>query len=172
LSDAGSVSECWVEAVAGARSDVESLLVGWFEEPARILVTRALSGLAVGESPADRLKHRVSQWVPLAVFVFSAVFHASLWIGRRADMGLYRLLGLTGGGMAAMVAMDYVFAALAPFAIGLFGAEVLLAKGLRLLAATIAAWDALRAVALLTSVPLLILGLLLTVKPFEAIRGR
>ncbi|MDR1633750.1 MAG: hypothetical protein LBS27_02250 [Bifidobacteriaceae bacterium] len=166
------LTQCWVEAAPGARASVEELLVGWFDEPTRVLVAPAVLAAAPGSGPADRLDRRLSYWAPLAVVGATGVFQAVLWLGRRADLGLYGLLGLRGGRLAVMVVTDWAFTVLAPFCAGVMAAAVVMAGRLEGLTLELAAWDCLRAAALLALAPLAVLALATMVKPFDAIRGR
>ncbi|MDR0591807.1 MAG: hypothetical protein LBG60_00830 [Bifidobacteriaceae bacterium] len=168
----GRLSECWVEAASGAREGVEALALGWFDEPVRMLVTPAMLELPLGSSPAEQLAQRFSRWIPLAAALVVTAFQTALYLARRADLGLYGLLGLRGCQLAAMVAADSMFTVMAPVGLGMLMAAAWCASELTgaVLAAT--AWDCLRLAALLTLVPLVVLVLAKSVKPFDAIRGR
>ncbi|MDR2566800.1 MAG: hypothetical protein LBC97_12270 [Bifidobacteriaceae bacterium] len=172
VAPAGQLQECWVEAAPGARENVELLLLGWFDEAARTLVTPGVLGEPLDSSPAGQLAARLSGWVPLAAAAVLALFQAALWLGRRTDMGLYGLLGLRGGRLALMVASDWAFTALAPFAAGALLAGAWLAPQLAGVVLAVTAWDFARAATLVTLVPLAVFGMLAAIKPFDAIRGR
>ncbi|MDR2379351.1 MAG: hypothetical protein LBD70_08020, partial [Bifidobacteriaceae bacterium] len=168
----GKLISCLVEAEPGARAGLDELLVGWFDEPARVLVTSAMAGAPLGASPVDELSNRLSRWAPAAVAVFVLAFQAALWLSRRADLGLYGLLGMRGGGLAAMVATEFAFTVAAPGGAGALLAATALAPRLEGVTLALTAWDCLRTAALLALVALAVVGLLRLVKPFDAIRGR
>jgi hypothetical protein len=172
VAPVGRLSQCYVEADPGARGDVESLLVGWFDEPARLLVNAAMPEAPLGMSPNGQLASRFTRWAPLAAAVFILVVQSVLWIARRTDVGLYGLLGLRGARLAAMVATDWVFTVLVPVCAGMCLAAAWLASRLDGLVLAVTAWDCLRTVALLAVIPLVVVALLKMVKPFDAIRGR
>jgi hypothetical protein len=172
VAPVGRLAQCWVESQPGSRAQVEALLVGWFDEPARMLVTAAMRDEQIAASPADQLADRPSQWSPLVVAAVIVIFQAALWLARRTEIGLYGLLGLRRGRLAAMVSADFLFSTAVPLAAGSLIATCWLAP--RLDGAVLAAitWDCLRLAALLPLAVLAIVAMLSMVKPFDAIRGR
>jgi hypothetical protein len=172
VAPVGVVAHCMVEAVPGARAAVESLLVGWFDEPVRTIVSAVMPEPPLGMSPSDQLASRLSRWIPLVATAALLTFQAALWLARRADLGLYGLLGLRRSRLAIMVLTDYLFTAVVPVCAGAVAMAAWRASELKGLVLSLTALDFARAGALMALAPAAIIGLLALTKPFDAIRGR
>jgi hypothetical protein len=170
----GWVTECLVEAEPGARDAVELVLTRWFSQDAGAGIRVYPWSVPVsGEQSPDYLLHqRASRWVVLGAVGLVAAVQGFLWLARRGETGIYRLLGLRGGSLAAMVVADQMLVSVAPFSAGVLGAGIARAGDLNGMALTMTAIDVARGYCLLALVPLLILLLLKTVSPLDAIRGR
>ncbi|MDR0366218.1 MAG: hypothetical protein LBH68_05270 [Bifidobacteriaceae bacterium] len=172
VAPVGGVKQCWVEAEPGAREQVEEQLVGWFNETAPTFVASFMGGEQLASSPADQLANRLSRWAPLAVVLAVTVFQVALWLARRAEVGLYGLMGLRGTRLATMVSVDFLFGTAAPLGAGMFAAACVMAPRLTGVVLEATAWDCLRVWALLPLAPLCVHAAASMIKPFDAIRGR
>jgi hypothetical protein len=172
VAPVGSVVQCFVEAEPGARAALEQLLLGWFDQPANMLVTPLVTALSFGADPDTQLTNRFSRWIPLAAALVLAAFTTALWLSRRTEVGLYGLLGLRGVALTVMVTTDYVLTVVTPVFAGALAAIVYLAPQLNGMVLTVTLIDCARMAALLPLLPLFQTALLKLVKPFDAIRGR
>ncbi|MDR0626005.1 MAG: hypothetical protein LBG11_01885 [Bifidobacteriaceae bacterium] len=172
VAPVGALTQCWVEAEPGAREQVEELLVGWFDEPVPTFVASFMAGEQLASSPADQLADRLSRWAPLAVVLVVTIFQVALWLARRAEVGLYGLMGLRGARLATMVSVDFLFATAAPVGAGMVAAACVMAPRLTAVVLEATAWDCLRVWVMLPLAPLAVHATATIVKPFDAIRGR
>jgi len=165
----GTASECLVTARPSQRDSVRQALVGWFGKGYR--VAPFLQPSALVADPDVAFSERPSQWIALAGPFFVVGARAVFLFARRADLALYRAMGMSIRELTRMILTEFFLTVLVPFqvgaSIGLLAAIGLQTEGLMALAN-----DYLRALAVLAvgaSVTLLLTSRRST---FDQVRGR
>ncbi|KZX20778.1 FtsX-like permease family protein [Rathayibacter tanaceti] len=166
----GTVQECLVEADPGAGSAVAALAVSWFPadlEASAAPIAPALDGV---QSLDESVSARLSLVGPPLGAVLCAMGLAAAWLARRADIALYRSLGLSSARLLLMLTVETALTSGVGLAIGLAVSTVLLPWSP--LALRLAATDALAMLTLTALLPLLGAAVLPRGRGHDALRGR
>ncbi|PPG90648.1 hypothetical protein [Rathayibacter rathayi] len=165
-----TVQECLVEAEPGAAAAVGALASSWF--PADLQTTAAPIAPALGGIGAldAEVEGRLSRIGALLGALLCALGLAASWLAQRADIALYRSLGLSTGRLLLMLAVQAGLTTGVGVIIGLGAAVVLLPWSP--LALRLAATDVAAMLALMTALPLLGAAILPRGRGLDALRGR
>jgi hypothetical protein len=168
----GSVPVCYVEADFPVHGEIGVVISSWFSNPDSIIIAPMTQATVIGKEPTDRLRSRASAWGPLCGFVVILLVQSLLWLARRSDIALYRLLSLSLSGIIIMTVVDFAAVVFVPAAIGLWLGQIVCLPISSRPVMTMMMLDAGRFFVLLPLIPLLISSRLALIRPLEAIRGR
>lgn len=98
-------SECVVISAISSRAGVEALATNWFA-PQATSVSPLAPQLGAASGVHDRFMGRSSIAVPLATGGLAVLMLVGVWISRRSDFALYRLLGAKRGALTAGLLME------------------------------------------------------------------
>lgn len=167
----GNVDECLVEAMPGARSSVAHVAAGWFATSGEVVVSPLYLSTSKSATPEERLATRTTQYLPLVAAAALGVGMFTGWFSRRAELSLYRMLGLGQGETILMLATEMVAAVILPMSIGLVVAMAVMPQ-YGTLEIILATGDALRMVCLLVPIPLIGWVMMRPLTRTDALYGR
>jgi len=151
-SPASTVSECLVEADAGAAGAVDRYLAGQFGAAA---LSRLYIADDVALSPDASLTSRASIWLPIAGGLILVLVGGMQFYMKRTDWALYRLLGVGQGRGLLMIVVEVVLSVALPLSAGLSAGIALSLSALREpLVRTETTFDVLRLLLLVGTLPL------------------
>lgn len=110
--------ECVVIGSTSSTRGVEGLLTNWFA-PQKTSVAPLAPKLAAAVSPHDRFAARSSLTVPIAAGVVAVLVLVGVWVSRRSDFALYRLLGARRGPLVFGLAMECLLLVTVPSVSGI-----------------------------------------------------
>ena len=132
----GTASECLVTARPSQRDSVRLALAGWFGKGYR--VAPFLQPSALVADPDVAFSERPSQWIALAGPFFVVGARAVFLFARRADLALYKAMGMSIRELTRMIWTEFFLTVLIPFqagaSIGLLAAIGLQTEGIMALA--------------------------------------
>lgn len=153
-------NQCLVEAASGTLSGVESLLGSWFPPDPVTFVSPLVKDPFIGEAPQTRLDGRITQNEGLVVFTILAALILMVWLVRRSDFALYRILGMDRRHLAQMLAIEFGLLVEIPLSAGTSLGILLLPAVLSGTALEATSLETLKCMILLVLVPLLGLAML------------
>lgn len=168
---AGSVDECLVDADPGHSADVPGLLTERFSASAGAVVAPLRPTDSLGRRPETELDNRASGWAWLLGGGVLGVLGLMLWFFRRADLALYRLVGVPRGTLAFMLAAEQLIFTLVPVQAGFLVAVLLRRLDVRGVAADLLWLDDVRLLLVLAIVPALALLLLRGKSTVDILKG-
>jgi hypothetical protein len=115
----GSTDSCFVEARPQDADGVAALMRSWFPVDLGVTVTPVRTVDPLAQTPEAELRERLSGWAWILGSSVIALTTLLVWYARRADLALYRLLGLTVPRSAMMLTVDHVLATVLPLQVGL-----------------------------------------------------
>jgi hypothetical protein len=167
----GRVARCLVDADPDRVEAVSELLLSWFDTTQRPGVYPLLDE-ELGRTPERELAGRSSRRLWVAAAALLGLWSVGDWFGRRQELGLYRLLGLSRARIAAVLAVEALVGVLLPVAIGASVAIVRQAARLRSpLVAGLVGDDLAAAAIVLVLVPAVATVLFALRRPFDDLKG-
>ncbi|MDP3952608.1 hypothetical protein [Microbacterium sp.] len=113
----GTITSCYLEAVAGAAVPITALSETWFDPSLDVSVAPVFVADSTATPPQQRLDERVARlasWSGAAVMV--SIFLLT-WRSRRGDFALYRSLGLRRGDLTMILTTECVVLLVTPMAV-------------------------------------------------------
>ncbi|WP_158268743.1 hypothetical protein [Homoserinimonas hongtaonis] len=148
----GATKICYVSTEPAAFLDVGSAARGWFGEPVQVSeLGQQTDGAGLSIAPA-----RLMDWGWVAVAAAVLLLASSWWFARRADLALYRLLGMATADFLRMMTTECALLVLAPTALGAAFALLVLRPTDAYVIASVGL-DLLRYMVILCSLPLIAL---------------
>lgn len=148
----GFAANCLVDASPGQSPDIGVVLRSWFSQASSANVFPFVND-ELGRTPEDELATRASRFVWLGSAGFLAVVTLLVWYTRRADLALYRLLGMTASGALLMWYVDALLLVLLPTCIGMTASLVVFREELSELSLRLVALDGLTLAAIVLLIP-------------------
>ncbi len=165
----GAASECLVTARPNQRDSVRQALAGWFGKGYR--VAPFLQPSALVADPDVAFSERPSQWIAVVGPFFVVGARVVFLFARRADLALYRAMGMSTRELARMILTEFLLTVLIPFQVGA-SIGLLTAIGLQTEGVTAVANDYIRALAVLAIGAAATLLLPSRRSTFDQVRGR
>lgn len=169
----GRVDSCLVEAAPGADAALGHLLRGWFEPADAAVALRLHRSGALERDPVAELRARTSRWGPLLAGGVLSGSAAVTWWARRAEVAVYRMLGMRRGQVLRMVLVETSVMVLLPAQVGATAAVAACAAGgMSGALARALLLDDLRLLLVLSVAPLACLAAATSLVTWDALRGR
>lgn len=162
------IRTCLVDSMPGSRSEVESLLTGWFPSAPPVFVASVVPPGTFTASD-EMMEVRLSQYSGLGAGVLIAMIYGLTCTMRRSEYALYQVLGLPPGRRLIMLSTETIMAALLPFS---FGSTLALITLMPLVAPQIeaATLELAKSAVLLILLPLLGLAITATGGPIRSLK--
>jgi hypothetical protein len=165
------LGECLVEAQPGAKAAVSEVLADWFL-PTRVVVSDYLRSNSLTRDPQTDFVGRATQWLPLLAGGAMTLLFALTWWSRRAEVGIYRALGMRRPHLLVQTSTEGVVLLLLPIMIGASLAIGFEAEACTGLVAASALRDLLKVVALSSVAPVVAAAVLSSSTSLDLLRGR